>query len=324
MTVAPARLARQPSLGLAGLALVVPVAVLLGAGLGSLERSLLVLGPISTFALPVIAMIAFWWHGWPGTRLRAPLSGLTDTLLVVVAGGVVLTIAGQTLVAHVDLRGVFDPTAPSGHAPTFPATMPFAGAVFVAMLHLTLVCEGWALRRYDPIAAGVAVLVLSWAAGAALYVGLVRDGAISAGAFGDAFVSIGALQVVFWVVLDGRPFAAIARRGPRLAAGNAVVVACGCLASRVVDPALAGCVVAAGLVVGMLFEGWLESPGANLIAVAVLTVALRAGLQAIADAGTWKTAEPDEWTAYAALNAIGAGIILHVAIGRRWPFAPPA
>jgi hypothetical protein len=83
-------------------------------------------------------------------------------------------------------------------------------------------------------------------------------------------------------------------------------------------------VVAAGLAVGMLFEGWLESPGANLIAVAVLTVTLLAGLQAIADAGTWKTAKPDEWTAYAALNAIGAGIILHVAIGRRWPFPPPA
>ena len=35
--------------------------------------------------------------------------------------GVVLTIAGQAVVAHVDLRGVFDPDAAPGHAPTFPA-----------------------------------------------------------------------------------------------------------------------------------------------------------------------------------------------------------
>jgi hypothetical protein len=26
---------------------------------------------------------------------------------------------------------------------------------------------------------------------------------------------------------------------------------------------------------------------------------------------------------YAGLNAIGAGVILHVAIGHRWPFASP-
>jgi len=27
---------------------------------------------------------------------------------------------------------------------------------------------------------------------------------------------------------------------------------------------------------------------------------------------------------HASLNALGASTILHVAIGRRWPFAPPA
>src|SRR5436189_50092 len=65
--------ARQPALGLAGLVLVVPVAVVLGAGAGGLEPSLRVLGPLSTFGLPVVAMIAFWWEDWPGTRLKAPL-----------------------------------------------------------------------------------------------------------------------------------------------------------------------------------------------------------------------------------------------------------
>jgi hypothetical protein len=55
-----ARLSRQPALGVAGVALVLPVALALGVGLGTPERSLLVLGPISTFALPIIATIAFW------------------------------------------------------------------------------------------------------------------------------------------------------------------------------------------------------------------------------------------------------------------------
>jgi hypothetical protein len=31
--------------------------------------------------------------------------------------------------------------------------------------------------------------------------------------------------------------------------------------------------------------------------------------------------KPEEWIAYAGLNAIGAAVLLHVAIGPRWPFA---
>jgi hypothetical protein len=45
--------------------------------------------------------------------------------------------------------------------------------------------------------------------------------------------------------------------------------------------------------------------------VTALSAALLVGLQAIADAGTWTKAEPDEWTSYAALNAIGVGVLLH-------------
>ena len=58
--------------------------------------------------------------------------------------------------------------------------------------------------------------------------------------------------------------------------------------------------------------------------MAVTSAVLYAGLQAIADAATWTRAVPEEWTGHAALNAIGAGVILHVAIGRRWPFAGAA
>ena len=326
---APPAIARQPALGLAGIALVVPVALALATGLGNPERSLLVLGPISTFALPVIAMIAFWWDDWPGTRLRAPLSGLSDTVLVA-AGGVVSTFAGQAVVAHADARGVFDPAAPARDAPTFPATMPLAGAIFVALLQLTLVTEGWPLRGIGRFWCGAAALAAAWAVGIGLYEALVRTGWVSTGAFASAAVCVGALQVMLYVVLGGRPFSRIASRAVRLPVANAVVLAGGWLAYRLLAHALdltpatigavAGSVVAAGLVVGMLFEGWLAwMPSAA--AVAGFAALLYAGLQALAHAGSWTIAEPEEWTAYAGLNAIGAGVILHVAIGRRWPFA---
>ncbi len=40
------------------------------------------LGPLVTFALPAVAMIAFWWEDWPGSRLRPGWSGCVDTVLI--------------------------------------------------------------------------------------------------------------------------------------------------------------------------------------------------------------------------------------------------
>ena len=45
---------------------------------------------------------------------------------------------------------------------------------------------------------------------------------------------------------------------------------------------------------------------------------------AYADGVRWIRATPDDWITTAALSFAGAGIILHVAIGLRWPFATPA
>jgi hypothetical protein len=335
-----ARLARQPALGLAGLTLVVPVTLLLGVGWGGPERSLLVLGPISTFALPVIAVIAFWWEDWPGTMWRPPITGLVDTLLVTI-GGLVLTIAGQAVVSHVDLQGVFDPTLDSHHAPTFPATMPLAGAVFIAILELTLVSECWPLRRLNRLVGGVTALVAAWAVALILYEALVaHHGPVSGGKFGAVLVCIAAVQVAFYVVLRGWPFVAISSRPLRLGSANAIVIAGGWLAYLVLsqpanlDPvtinAMTGSVIAAGLIVGMLFEGWAEAllpiaraRMANVAAVVILAAALYVGLKVYAQVVGWTRAEPEEWIAYAGLNAIGAGVLLHVAIGRRWPFAGP-
>jgi hypothetical protein len=340
MTSARARLARQPGLGLAGITLVIPVAVALGTGLGGFERSLLVLGPLSTYALPVIAMIAFWWDDWPGTILRAPLRGLADTLLVM-GGGVVLTIAAQAAVAHADLNGVFDPGASIAHAPTFPVTMTPAAAIFTIMLQITLVSEGAPLRGLPPIPAGALALAVAVAVGGALYEVMVGTGLLSGGELGAMLVCVATLQVGFYVVLRGWPFTMIGSRARRLAAANAVVVAVGCGAYLTLAvltglrpaavAAIAGCVVAAGLLVGMLLDGWPDSllapaPArvAKVAAVALLSALLFAGLEALAQGADWNRATPEEWTAYVALNAIGVGVILHVAIGRRWPFTPAA
>jgi hypothetical protein len=59
-----------------------------------------------------------------------------------------------------------------------------------------------------------------------------------------------------------------------------------------------------------------------MLGTATLTAAaLYAALTAIAHQARWTTATPEEWVTYAGLNAIGLGVILHVGIGRRWPFA---
>src|SRR6266550_1789210 len=136
------RLARQPALGVTGLLLVVPVAVLLAFAADGAQGSTILLGPFAVFALAPIAMIAFWWENWPGTRLRPSWSGWVDTLLIA-AIAVVMTMIGQLLVGHFDLRGIFSPNPAPNHSPVFPITLPLAGAAFVAIMQLTFVCERW-------------------------------------------------------------------------------------------------------------------------------------------------------------------------------------
>ncbi len=315
------RLALQPGLGVAGLLLVVPVAALLAVGAGGAEPSVLVFAPLVTFSLPVVAMIAFWWEDWPGSSLRPGWAGLLDTILIAIAA-VGLTMLGQVVVGGLDVRAIFDPTPGPGHSPTFPGTMPLAGAAFVAMLQLTLVCEGWPLRRLPAFAAGVAALAVSWAVALGVYVAGVDSGAV--------LVLIGAWQVWFFVAWRGWPFAEMRRRWVRLVAGNAAVIGgawvtylvlhgpAGVAAATIT--AAAGSFIAAGIVVGMLFEAALRSRVAILASIVLLTAALYLLLGAYADSVQWRTATRDDWVGHVGLNAIGVAVILHVAIGRRWPF----
>ena len=172
-------LAAQPWLGLGGLLLAAVVFFALALGTGSTETSLLILGPISTFALPAVAMIAFWWNDWPGSRLTTPWTGLIDTVLVV-AAAVVLTIAGQAIVERSDVRGVFEASPGPGVPTTFPATLALAGAAFTAMLQLSLVCERWPLGGIGRLRSGLAALALSWAVGIGAYFLFVNLDAVPA------------------------------------------------------------------------------------------------------------------------------------------------
>jgi hypothetical protein len=341
------RLARQPWLGLAGLLLVVPVAVLLAVGADGAEPSVLVLGPLVTFGLPAVAMIAFWWEDWPGSALRPGWSGLTDTLLVV-AAAIGLTVAGQAVVGRADLAAVFDPTPGPGHPATFPATLPLAGAAFVAMLQLTLVSEGWPLRLLGRYLSGLVAVAAAWviALGLNLLVDVhpprgaglhAHNGVVSAGQFGAVLVLIGTWQVWIFVLWRGWPLAEVDKRLVRLVSANAIVIGGGWLTYVVLRElaglapgtisAAAGSFIGVGLVVGMLFEGALRlrlSAGrerlAMLAAALLLGEVLYAGLAWYAGSLRWMRATGDEWITHVGLNAIGVAVILHVAIGRRWPW----
>jgi hypothetical protein len=340
----------QPALGLLGLLLVLPIAVALAISAGG-DGSTRVIGPIVTYSLPLVAMVAFWWEDWPGTRLRSSWSGWADTALII-AGAVVLAGVGQVVAGGLDVTGLFDPSPGPGHVPTFPTTLPLAGAAFVVMLQVTLVGEGWPLRRLPRLPAGLCAVAISWAIALVVVFTLVqltpppgskavaRHGPVPGADLGTALVLISAWQVLLYVVWRGWPFSTIAARARRLSCAHAVVIAGGSLTYVVAHDLLglddtrvaagAGCFVAAGLMFGMLFEDWLSgrlSTYAERASLLVLTLALAALLAVVlgvtATALPLARVGPDEWVEHAALNALSISIILHVAIGRRWPFQRP-
>jgi hypothetical protein len=348
-------LAAQPWSGLGGALLTAAVFFALALGTGSAATSLLVLGPLATFALPAVAMMAFWWHDWPGSKLSTPWTGLLDTVLLA-AAAVVLTIAGQAVVERPDLRGVFQPEPGPAAAATFPATLPLAAALFTAMLQLTLVCERWPLAGMGRLSSGAAALALTWAIGTGAYFLLVNHGAVpaaeraaaglrdpggpvAAADFGAALTAVGVWQGVFFIALRGWPVNAVARRAPRLLAGNVLVIVPGAVTYLVLRElagwrpaavsAACGCLIGAVLVVAVLFEGWPAArlrplPGRvlTLALIALVAFVLHRALSAYAGGRHWTRATADDWVTTAALSFLGTAIVLHVGVGLRWPFAP--
>jgi hypothetical protein len=306
-----------------------------------------VFAPLVTYSLPLVVMVAFWWEDWPGTRAGPDWAGWADTVLIA-AGAVVLTAAGQAVVGHLDVRGLFEPSPGPGSAPTFPATMPLGGTAFVAMLQLTLVGEGWPLRgRLRPLSGGLLAVALSWLLALVVYLTLVRgdgpgpeagpgSGLVPGAELGAVLVLIGGWQVLCCVTLRGWPFSTIRNRSARIAGAHLAVLGGGFATYVVVrlllgvgpvrTAAVAGCFVAAGLTTGMLFEGWLGDRDERvrrrtlLLATAALTVALVLVLDALAGTMHFAHVASDDWVEHVALNALSTSIILHVAVGRRWPF----
>ena len=91
---------------------------------------------------------------------------------------------------------------------------------------------------------------------------------------------------------------------------------------------MTGCVISATLIVAMLFEGWpaarlppAQGRALTLGLTALFALILDRSLAAYADSVHWTRATPGDWITTAALSFTGAGIILHVGIGLRWPFA---
>ena len=154
-----------------------------------------------------------------------------------------------------------------------------------------------------------------------------RSGPIAGADFGAALVWIGAWQVLCFVVWRGWPTSGLRPRAARLACAHALVVGGGLLTYALVRAwfeapavtAAAGCFVAAGLIVGMLLEVAAEPPLALAWALG-LAAALYAVLAALAAAFSFERATAQDWIAHAALNALAVSTILHVAVGRRWPF----
>ena len=123
--VAPRGLA-QPLIGLVGLVIVLAAAALLGLAMGA-QKSLEVVGPVSTFCLPVLAVSALWWGGWPVARASRLVGGLASTGIII-GGGILLTLLGEAVVGRFSPAHLFGTTVetPHGHFVTFPWTVPIA------------------------------------------------------------------------------------------------------------------------------------------------------------------------------------------------------
>jgi hypothetical protein len=232
---------RQPDLGLAGLLLVVPASLLIAVGAGGAEPSLHALGPIVTFALPAVSMIAFWWDRWPGSLVNPAWTAPLDTILIALAA-ILLSGAGR-LVTGPDIED----------------SMRLAVAAFVWMLHLTLVCQRWPLRGLPRLHAGLAALTIAWTLALISYFANVPS---------TLLLTITVWQTWFFIAWKGWPLAG------RLVLANAVVLGgglatyaalSGLKASVVSD--VAGSFIASAFVVGVLFDGWMKSRAGTLAAI---------------------------------------------------------
>ncbi|MFB7797622.1 hypothetical protein [Isoptericola sp. NPDC056134] len=334
-------------LGARGLIVVLPLATLLAVGAGG-DGATVVVGPLVTFSLPLLIVIALWWDDWPGSHL-GPRWTAWANIAVVAAGAIVLAGVAQSIVGGLDPAGLFRAAPGPGHIPSFPATVPLGAMAFVLVLELTLVGERRPLHRLPPRLGGFAALAACWSLAVVLFLLLVdvdspagslvapRTGPLPGGFAAAALAVVGSCQVLGHVVLRGWPTSRIAGPGRRVLAAHATMLGAAAGSLAIVAPwlrdrpdrvgAVAGCVIAAGLLVGMLFDAPSRTVRQRLTAVLgtlALAALLYAVLVRIAEALRLDVVDPDMWVAHASLNALATAVLLHVAIGHRQPFAYPA
>lgn len=350
-------LGRQPWVGFGALLMVGIGFLLLGIVFGVLP-SLETLAVPTTFWLPVLLVMAAWWHGWPGRSLTKsrPLAALVNAIIMAVAA-LVLTGIFQAIVGKLDLGAI---VSHGGTFPTFPFLVMVAAAAFVAMLQLTFVCGRWPLDKMKPIPAGFCALLICWGVALLLYftvtnwnnippparaaMGLHNPGGpVNALDFIGWLICLVPFQIIFFQVLAGWPFREYENKFTRIVASNAFVIGGGWLmwlfVTRVLHwptPTIVGVfgmVPVACNVTNMIFEDYPfhhEKPGVarfglflNVVGMGFLSFYI---LQAIGDAlvSKWTNPPLNLWIGIAGLNFIAPVIVFVYFILGRWPLPAPA
>jgi hypothetical protein len=350
-------LGRQPWVGFGALLMAGIGFFLLGIVFGVLP-SLETLAAPTTFWLPVLLVIAAWWHGWPGTALTKsrPVSALINAVIMAV---VTLVVTGifQAIVGKLDLGAI---VSPGGTFPTFPFLVPVSATAFVVMLQLTFVCGRWPLDKMKPIPAGFLALLISWGVALLLYftvtnwndipapgraaMGLHNPGGpIAALDYIGWIICLVPYQIIVFQLFAGWPFREYENKFTRIVASNAFVIGAGWLTwlfvTRVLhwaSPTIVGVFGMSAVAVNitnMIFEDYPfhhEKPGVarfglllNVLGMGFLSFYV---LQAIGDALVPKWTNPplDLWIGVAGLNFIAPVIVFVYFILGRWPLPAPA
>ena len=235
-------LAMQPLVGFLTLLIVGILWVLLSVAFGA-PQSLETIAASSTFWLPVLIVVAAWWHGWPGSLTKSrPGAGIVNTVIFIVAA-LVLTGIAQVIVGKADFGAIFHS---GGTFPTFPFLIPLAATIFVAMLQLTFVCDRWPFERMKPIPAGLSAFVLCWAIGLLVYFTVINwnflpaparaamglrnpGGPVNALDFIAWLICLVPYQIIFFQLLSGWPFREFENKVSRLVTSNVFVIGAGWL-----------------------------------------------------------------------------------------------
>jgi hypothetical protein len=318
------------------------------------QGALLVIGPITLFAMPILALLAdFVVPQLAGHQRRWLVAGLI--VAAILGGAIVLTMLAQAIVGHIDLVGVFssDPHTAASHLTAFPFTIPLGGALFVTYLEVAIV-SGVPMITKNRLRDGAIAFLGCVIVALILYGTLANWDAIPAparAALGlrnpggpiDALDLAGiVISITIWQVLylffGGGPLSAIPAGWSRIVVSNVVVIGLGITtywllhyplqASVPQIAAIASMVVVGILVVGLLFDRPAAGPPGTVSPLQRLIRFCLAALVSVVTflvlrwlgmlfQPTWAIPGGLElWIAISGLNLIGGSIFLYCRILR--------